>query len=98
MDAASEAGVHASVTEALPATAERPVGASGGATATMPSVNERRSTLNSVSVPSPVAGVTTGGVPGAPGVTTAGVLLLSVTVTDPLVLVVTVYCDAGPLK
>src|SRR3954469_17975870 len=54
--------------------------------------------LNSVSDPSPEAGVTTGGVPGAPGVTVAGVLLLSVTVTDPFALLVMVYCEAGPLK
>src|SRR3954447_6434574 len=53
--------------------------------------------LHSVSVPSPVAGVTTAGVVAVAGVTTAGVLLLSVTDNEPFAFLTMVYCANGPL-
>src|SRR3954447_12509411 len=93
----SDAFDQVSVAAALPAVALSRVGARAPTVETVWSRNLSCSTFHKVSVPSPVAGVTTGGVPGAPGVTTAGVLLLSVTDTEPFAFLTMVYCESGPL-
>src|SRR6266545_4566150 len=82
----SAGAVQLTVAVVLPRTAATPVGAPGVPTGAAESANSSRSMLNSVSLPSPVAGAPTAG----------GVLVVSVTVTEPFAFGVIVYCVEGP--